>query len=355
MRNLFLRTHRLRHGLGDLSLGTGWEDTLTDALGFYLASDAQALEAFVELLLGSQAERVVNVETQFAQGSERPDMVFTLESGRLLLVENKTGAALQNRQLQRYLAMRDGEGRAARVALIAMRPRAIPAEVLGAPGYLRPRSADHFLWQDVYTCIPAGDEREVGIQFLRGAMRIYMESLGLAPSRLEGRWKLLFEPRSDHTRPVMQEFGRSLRGVRTILREAGLKVTAVSHMGLQARFPEAGALQHLTVLPSRPRLEHRTWPPEADVGHETLRIALTWPSKASDEDALAVFNRAPRPFIGASGRPWWPTHPYRFSHKRLRLDFVTNLPTLLEEERYTQEALTAACSDLIGWLRSEVE
>ncbi|MCP4678763.1 MAG: hypothetical protein GY854_25405 [Deltaproteobacteria bacterium] len=44
MRNLFIRTHELRHGSTDDPLGSDLEDTLTDATAFYLASDPDGLK-----------------------------------------------------------------------------------------------------------------------------------------------------------------------------------------------------------------------------------------------------------------------------------------------------------------------
>jgi hypothetical protein len=104
MRNLFLRAHELRHGSADNPLGTGWEDTLTEAMAFLLSSDVQTLAAWTRLVMGRDAGPVAEIQTQYACGGDRPDLAFHFESGHLLLVENKAGAALQDRQLERYLA-----------------------------------------------------------------------------------------------------------------------------------------------------------------------------------------------------------------------------------------------------------
>jgi hypothetical protein len=351
MRNLFFQTHQLRHGSGDNRLGSGWEDTVTDALAFYLATDKIALERFAALLIGPDATEVVGVTTQHTDGAERPDMAFTLSDGGILLVENKTGAALQPRQLQRYLDIQDARGRGAKVALIAMRPRTVPPEVLRHKCYLRPSTADHYLWQDVYRCIPAGGPG-LGLDALRDAMRTYMATLGLAPSSLHGRWTELYAPRSEATKEVMKEFGRKLRTVRSHMEQMGLRVTAVSYMGLQGAVSGMGALAHLTVIPATPNLQFKTWP-DHDLT-EALRVALTWDSDAPMRPAQDLFERFPRPLLGPGGHAWWPTRPYRFSTNRVRLDFVTAMKPLLEDEHNVERAVTAACEDVLRWIDHEV-
>lgn len=353
MRNLFLRTHELKHGRGDNPLGSGWEDTLTDAVAFYFASDAEGLARWVRLVLGDGAPEVVEIETQLAEGGDRPDIALHLADGSLLLMENKAGAVLQDRQLQRYLALRGPNGERASVCMVALKPRAVPAEVLADARYRAPAGREHFFWQDIYGCIPEGGSA-LGLPRLRRSMRDYMGQLGLAPSSLAGAWQRLFEDRTkDENQVVQKAFGRELGGVRGPLSALGLRVTGVSHSGLAATTGAARGLLHVQVDPHRPRRSFL--PPEAldAVANEVFRVALVWSADTEESIPRALFDRAPRPLETTAGA-WWPTAPHRMSQDRIRVEFVVNLRPLLDGDGAIADRVAQVFAPMVAWLAAEV-
>lgn len=353
MRNLFLRAHELKHGRDDNPLGTGWEDTLTDAVAFYFASDAEGLARWVRLVLGEDAPEVVEIETQLAEGGDRPDIALHLADGSLLLMENKIEAAMGDRQLQRYLDMRGRNGRPALLCFVSLNARTLPDDVLHHASYRSAAGREHFFWQDIYGCIPEGGSA-LGLPRLRRCMRDYMGQLGLAPSSLAGEWQRLFEDRRvDENKVVQKAFGRELGGVRTPLSALGLRVTGVSHSGLAAATGAERGLLHLQVDPHRP---HRSYlPPEAldAVANEVFRVALVWSADADESIPRAVFERAPRPLRTSMGA-WWPTAPHRMSQNRIRLEFVVNLRPLLDGEAAIADRVAAAFAPMVAWLAADV-
>lgn len=354
MRNLFTRVHDLRHGTSVNGVGSGWEDTLTDAMAFFLASDREALDAWMRQLLGADAEPVSDIETQWVDGADRPDLAFHLASGGLVLLENKAGAALQDRQLERYLALRGRDGRPARVAFMALRPRSLAVEVLEHRRYLRPASADHFLWQDFYRSIPASEDA-LGVAHLRRSMRAYLRWLGLSPSTLVGRWtELTVLPPTEESKPIRREFGRRLGGVRQLLAARGHRVTAVLHAGLQGVPSRRGVVRHLAVSPERVRPDVLPREAESEVVGEVLRVALVFQDRAAEAEVRGVAERLPTSVVTADGARWWATRPYLLGHGRFRIDVVTRLDRLLQEEHGIDVALTSAVSGLLPHLEQAV-
>ena len=113
-------------------------------------------------------------------GGACPDLAFTLEDGRLVLVENKLDAPethglmaagsdtalgpIRAPQLRRYISL---SGVSA-LAFIRATRKPVEAAVLANPRYLRPAGgAQHFLWRDLYPLLE-GSAHPI-TQWLRGA------------------------------------------------------------------------------------------------------------------------------------------------------------------------------------------
>jgi len=249
--NLFIEHHekiqsrKNRTGGSIAGIGTGWEDDFTNILSFYLSSDPKALENFCRLILNSDYEKPISIETQHFTDKGRPDVVITLESGALLIIECKVDASLQTEQLQRYLKTKSKGSNRNYVALFSKRLLDIPGSVMLNSHYKRPEKAPHFFWTDFYNAMLKPQSGSVGTETLRGFFLDYLGAIGFAPTSLDENWSKLFEDRTvDENQRVRKEFGRKLSPLRSWLKNQDFKVTAVAHSSIQA-VPKSGLLLRL--------------------------------------------------------------------------------------------------------------
>jgi len=355
--NLFVTLHEALHRKGFDRIGTGWENTLTEQLAFLLAADDETRDSVVRLVMGEAAEPATRVETQLTVGGDCPDLAIHLESGRLLLLEHKVGAALGHRQLERYLGIEGPGGASSFLALIALRDTRVPDHVRENERYLHPHDRSHWFWQDIYRAVPAPRSR-LGVDYLRASFRDYLELLGLSPSVLTGGWQDLFSSEMSAV-PIQEEFGRRLAGVRQWFRSRGFKTVGNYHSGFNAHptktSPVHGDGFHFTLSPARAR-KHLIPPEVADrVESEALRVALVFHEKEPPPLATRIFEALPSPLVDPNGFEWWPTAPYQMTNPRSRLEFVSNLSQFVADDAAIREKLTAGCTAVAECLLGELE
>ena len=144
------------------------EDHLTCFVAAVLDVDPVFRAGYEALVLGALASggtppRIASVRTQasFAEQRSVPDMVLTLEDGRIVLCEHKIDASETThltsdgqtvKQLERYLAIPGIAG----LAYFRSAPAMLARDVLEDPLYLRPASGAHFVWRDLYGPLEAG-------------------------------------------------------------------------------------------------------------------------------------------------------------------------------------------------------
>jgi uncharacterized protein YlzI (FlbEa/FlbD family) len=337
MRNLFSRLHQLRHSTDTHGFGSGWEDTLTDNLGFYLQCDLEAASLVAKRLLGEPAIVVTEVETQYATPDGRPDLALTLSDGRLLIIENKVDAVLGPEQLQRYL-------RSGLVALFSRRRIAVPTGVLDHPDYLCPDRRPHYYWQDLYEWLPDGAAAPEGFGHLRDAFAAYLHALGLAPSNLPEHWQSLFRDRTqEEHRTIQRDFGRLLSPITQYIEEtSGLRCTRVAHKGWQFWAAEEAWWRHGYVYPTQLAVDTlpRTLRPIFAPGGEALAVEVIY----DQEDAasgIALAASLPASLRDAFGHTWHRIPPRPIGTDRLRVALATPLPAFIEGE-HLSERLAAA-------------
>lgn len=159
--NLFLATR---------SLTDAKEDHLTEFVAAALELSPPTRAAFYDLVLARFAEAkgwgrctITSIETQpcYDDASCRPDMLLTLDNGKLIACEHKLEAAEtvgpasdERAQLERYLDLPvDG--------LVYIRSSWKPPErhILAHPKYVRPERGEHFLWRDFYPLFEFAEDR----------------------------------------------------------------------------------------------------------------------------------------------------------------------------------------------------
>jgi hypothetical protein len=176
--NLFLQTRALTQAR---------EDHLTCFIAAALETDAVFRTGYEELVLSSLAldgsvPTIVGVRTQTSFAAQRsvPDMLLTLADGRRVICEHKLDAAETEQeqddgqmslQLERYLRIPDIDG----LAYFRSGLKAPADDVLTNPLYLRPASAKHFLWRDLYPALSRSDSQ------LSSWLRDGFEHLGFTP------------------------------------------------------------------------------------------------------------------------------------------------------------------------------
>jgi len=176
--NLFWETRQLTQAR---------EDHLTCFIAAALETDEIFRAGYEELVLSSlgsegnvPAIATVRTQTAFAAQRSVPDMLLTLSDGRRVICEHKLEAAETEQeqddgqvslQLERYLRIPDIDGLA--YFRSGLKPPA--GDVLNHPLYLRPASAKHFLWSDLYPAL----SRSEGL--LSSWLREAFERLGFTP------------------------------------------------------------------------------------------------------------------------------------------------------------------------------
>ena len=345
-----IQRHKNRKGevLGDI--GAGWEDDFTNILSFYLSSDQKALENFCQLVLDQDYEKPISIETQQPTSEGRPDIIINFAAGLSLIIECKVDASLQPEQLQRYLRIKPKTGYQNFVALISKRLLDIPASVLENPCYKRPEKAPHFFWTDVYKALPKPKSECLGNDMIRIFFLDYMGAIGFAPSSLDQNWSKLFEDRTiDENQKVQKEFGRKLSLLRFWLKNQKYKVTSVSHSSIQG-IPTTGPLlelpvpvRHLVIGPKRARKDYMLRSHAAQINNEALRVAYTFDVPEPPDHAWSLYQEFPIPLCDPNNNLWWPTKPYSYSKKRVRLEFVSNLVRFLENENEIEDRIKVGC------------
>ena len=354
--NLFIEHHekiqprKIRNGRGKTGVGTGWEDDFTNILSFYMSSDHEALENFCRLILNHEFEKPIAIETQQITSQGRPDIVITLESGSILIIECKVDACLQPDQLQRYLKINSNPENKTYVALFSKRLLEIPGSVLREPRYKRPDKAHHYFWTNLYNVLPRPNGDCIGPELMRSFFLDYMGAIGFAPSSLDQNWSKLFEDRTiDENQKVQKEFGRRLSLLRTWLKERDFKVTSVSHSGIQA-IPTSDLLlslpvpvYFLTVGPQRARKDYMLRFHAAQVNNEVLSVAYVFNVPDSPEFLMSLYKSFPTPLKDSIDNMWWPTKPYPFSKKRIRLQLVSNLNRFIKVQGEIEYRIKTGC------------
>lgn len=337
-RNLFVRAHEAQHGSEFSRIGSGWEDTLTDQLAFLLAADNDSREALVKRLLSSRAEPVIGIATQVQYHPGCPDLQIRLASGRLLLLEHKVDASLQQNQIERYLEIEDELGRPAYVSLISRKHLNVSEAVLNNERYLRPEGGAHWFWSDLYDWLPT-PKKPFGSEWVRRCFLDYLELIGLAPSLLPDQWEGLLSNDPDCI-PVQDEFGRKLFLVRAYLSDRGFSVVGDSHSGLNASPPgDANPYHHLTVGPTRARRDQMKPDDANKVTTAVFRVALVYDFAEPPPEALELYRRLDSPITDGNGFLWYPVAPHSMTNKRTRLSLVSSLGQFLNVEQNIAERL----------------
>lgn len=358
--NLFIEHHekiqpRKSRSAGSAGgIGTGWEDDFTNILSFYLSSDQNALENFCHLILDRDYDEPVSIETQQITIEGRPDIVINLSSGSSLIIECKVDALLQPNQLQRYLKIEANPGHQNYVALISKRLLEIPTFVLENSRYKQPDKAPHFFWTDIYKALPKPRSDSFGIDMIRSFFLDYLGAIGFAPSSLDQNWSKLFEDKTiDENQKVQKEFGRKLSLLRSWLKEQNYKVSSISHKGLQAT-PNSGPLlelpvpvRHLNIDPARARKDYMLRTHAAQLDNEVLSVAYVFDTPEPPEHVLSLYQDFPAPLRDPNSNLWWPTKPYKFSIKRVKLEFVSNLNSFIEDESEIEDRIKSGCVAVI--------
>lgn len=156
--NLFWNTRRLTQMR---------EDHLTCFLAAALEVDADFRSAyehrvFSSLATGDEIPRIVRVEIQpeFREPNCRPDMLLGLSDGRVIVCEHKLDAPETEHveddgevkmQIERYLSLKV-QG----VAYFRTFLADSAVQFMSHDHYLHPKSAPHFLWQDLYEPLSRG-------------------------------------------------------------------------------------------------------------------------------------------------------------------------------------------------------
>ncbi len=338
-----IRLHRARHGEDEDGVGSGWENTLTDAVGAYLSYDAEACAAFCRAVLGTDYETPIAVDVQHSADEGTPDLAITLESGRLLLVENKVGSPLGDRQLERYLAIKSN-GLDSYLAFFAKGHHNIAPEVLREPRYRHPAGTEHFLWRELWNMLPLPVDPKLGTSLLRVHIRDYLRVLGFAPTNLAEKWDLLFEDRlQPENRAVQVEFGDRLGDVRTGLRALGFAVSAVSHKGLEARPSQPAPYVFLKIYPVRAAV--LACPEQARlVDGAAMIVAIVYEGGETPAHARLLAEHFAEPFEDEVGRKWCATAPQPFGgNKRTKVELATSLNWFLAEEAHIASRLGRSC------------
>ena len=351
--NLFIEHHTiLQIQKGKSGIGKGWEDDFTNILSFYLSLDSEAVNKLCRFILGNDYEKPVSIENQVVTPQGIPDIVITLNSGSKLIVECKVDATLQPNQLERYLEIEPNRGCKTYLSLFTKKPLNIPTVVIENSNYKSPLQGSHYFWTDLFNVIPKAGKSEIGIDNARWLFRNYMEMIGFAPSSLKANWFRLYEETTiDENQKVQKEFGRKLSPIRTWLTNRNFRVTAVSHSGLQA-VPKSGVMKDagiyfLVIGPEKSRKDLVPREVAEKLNNEVLRLALVYNSSEIAEQAWEIHKSFPAPLRDCHGHFWWPTKPYKFSKSRLRLEFVTNLNKLLEEEKEIETRINDGCQTVI--------
>ena len=164
------------------------EDHLTCFIAAALEVDPPFRTGYEGLVLGALARggtppRIASVSTQtsFAEQRSVPDMVLTLEDGRVVLCEHKIDATETTqvtsdgrtvKQLERYLAIPGIAG----LVYFRSAPTTLASDVLEHGLYLRPASGSHFVWRDLYALLERG-QSDVARWLLAG-----FDRLGFTPA-----------------------------------------------------------------------------------------------------------------------------------------------------------------------------
>jgi hypothetical protein len=105
----------------------------------------------------------VTTQAAFSEQRSVPDMLLTLDDGRRVACEHKIQApetvldveeGEPSEQLERYLRLPD----VAALAYFRATLKTPADDVLAHPRYLRPATAAHFLWSDLYAALAQGDQ-----------------------------------------------------------------------------------------------------------------------------------------------------------------------------------------------------
>ncbi len=175
--NLFWETRRLTQAR---------EDHLTCFLAAALETDIAFRRAYEQLVLSTlgvdgNVPHISELETQaqFRSESCRPDLLLRLADGRIVICEHKLEAGetpllLEDGevklQLSRYLALRVDGVVYFRSGLVSL-----SKEILAHPKYVRPQTAAHFLWRDLYPALLRGEHA------ITGWLRESFDKLGFTP------------------------------------------------------------------------------------------------------------------------------------------------------------------------------
>ena len=351
--NLFINNHEKICGKIDDDghvtdrAGTGWENVFTEAVAFYLSTDQEVLGLFCRNVMGAaRFEMPTRIETQYAQGTDRPDLFFELASGRALLLESKVDAPLGERQLERYLAMRPN-GQMALVALFSKNQHNIHPEVLQEKErYLRPPDRGHFFWSDLYQWIPEGYPGGLGIPGLRYAFREYMELIRLGMILIPGNWQKLFEDRTlDENQRVQKEFGRRLARVSTYLGDLRFKMETAEHKAIVGYPLDPKPFHHVTIKPSIARKQYIEASVAREVHSAVMSVSLVYDSSEVPPHARETYARSGPSPLGKYR--WVRVEPHQMTHKRIRAEFVCNLDQFLTDEARMESQLLDACRELL--------
>ena len=162
------------------------EDLFTECLAGTLREDSRLAREFLVTLCGNQVDGVslqntaISIATQQVRGNCCVDMVFSLDRGKTIGVENKLESPEGKDQLARYLALGFS-----RLAFITGFYTKVGSEVSRNERYVRPsKEREHFLWSDFYQLLDEHTEAAPAAVLTR-ALRELFAYLGFDPPKPE--------------------------------------------------------------------------------------------------------------------------------------------------------------------------
>jgi hypothetical protein len=351
--NFFKYAHEMKYGIKGEDgaprnrVGSGWENFFTEAVGFFLQADRQALERVCRELLRDRYESPEYVETQVRAEDGTPDIAIWLRSGNRCLIESKVDAPLGPGQPGKYLgSAQDSNGPF--VALFSRRHHEVAKEVHDHPHYLRPGCNEHhYMWKHLYDWV-RDEPRATEANRLQRYFCEYMEWLRLGWT-ITDRWRLLFEDRRvSENAAVRDAFLERLEGVRRKLQESGYRVKEADHYALIARPkpPKTRPFMHLVVKPSQCRKDYLEERLERYVGSAAMSVSLVYDVRDVPKHAKDLYWEFGREPFGTCR--WVRLSPYKMTNSRCRLEFVADLAQFLSDDPHIMaDRLVLGCSEIL--------
>ena len=165
------------------------EDVFTECLAETLRQDQIMANDFITLLLsdnraGLSPGPLKKIQTQVNYPGAVPDMMFIMDGGINIFIENKMDSPEGKDQLKRYLDIPDLSALA--FVTRTSRKGQVAETVLDEPRYLKPDDRDHYIWSDFHEIVERRSN-EQGVSPLLPAFLYLLRGLGQRPDRAQTR------------------------------------------------------------------------------------------------------------------------------------------------------------------------